>query len=222
MQFPDGVKQVLNGRGYLSCSVCCASFGTSAACCLPSSLPRCTPGMFSLLLTRTPYVFSRATTLSLSLLQVLLEGVRCIILYLSLLNFMRYLLARISAYWLHPQLVIIHRHFVPSSNDWVCACMWLVCQLLLFLLQCLHFILGGLFSSNACKLEESGIISSATDKGLFYIYDVCICLSLLKSILARSMDFRFWNLGRNQIIYYDLLIITFIGKLLRWNWNILM
>lgn len=95
---------------------CAVSFhlcqGALLAC-----LAYCSPGL--------PYVFSRTTALLLSLLQVLLEGVRCIIL--SLLNFMRFLLARISAYWLHPQLIIIRRHFVPSSNHWlVLVCDWCV------------------------------------------------------------------------------------------------
>lgn len=127
MQFPDIVEQVLNGRGYFSCSVCCASLGTlwCAVClhrfqgALLACLAYCSLGL--------PDVFSRATALSLSLLQVLLEGFRCIILYLSLLNFTRFLLSRISAYWLHLQLSIIHSHFVPSSNRWlVLVCDWCV------------------------------------------------------------------------------------------------
>lgn len=37
----------------------------------------------------------------------------------------------------------------------------------MFLLKLLHFILGRLFSSNACTLKESQIISSAADWGCF-------------------------------------------------------
>jgi len=203
----------VRGINYFSWSVCWAS--VDAARCAASLLgfqgallacsAYCSPGL--------PSVFSRATALPGDLLQVLLEGVRCVILYLSLLNFLRFLLAPITVMvpWsvlttssARYHLQTLRVRFVPSSNLGLVRD-YGVCQLLIFLFKLLYFILGRLFPSNTHKLGEGGIISSAAVLGLFYKYDVYSWLSLLKQILVHSMDSWLWNLARLNwllIIYY--------------------